>query len=227
MNQSSGWENTWTFVSSPRWRFCCNFCSSLEISSKLWAGFFVSNLAGHICIVFIDALYTLYDYSTQSLIIITTRKILIFLWLILVISALLFAAQAAASSAWRIIDIPSDLLTSRATARWHRVPLSWGALWECDQKQFYDQDPSTLTSCQEWETRFKVLSGTHVRWDDAQDHAKTATTSYWHLNQYLLERADLQEPYNTWSRASENQHCDGTGQKTVDKWNNQDWIWWN
>lgn len=36
------------------------------------------------------------------------------------------------------------------------------ALWESDQKQFYDQELLTLTSCQEWERRGSKWSAAHI-----------------------------------------------------------------
>lgn len=151
-----------------------------------------TSLSLFISIVLIGSLYTLYGYSIMSLIIITSRKISILLWLIWVISALLFAAQAVASSAW--------LLTFPATSL-HPVPRRGDTEFLCPAELSGSATKSSFTTKTRRhslpaknETRFKVLSGTHVRWDDVQDHGKTATTSYWHLNQCLLEMADLQEP---------------------------------
>lgn len=226
MNQSSRWQNIWTFVSSPRWRCCCNFCSSLEISSKLRAGFFVSDCARHISIVLIDALYTLYDYSTQSLIIITTRKILTFLWLMWVISALLFAAQAAASSAW--------LLTFPATSS-HPVPRRGDTEFLCPAELSGSATKSSFTT----KTRRHSLPAKNERRGSKcwAEHTRGGTTHRTTIKQQPLHIGTwisvfwrwltFRSPKLCWCRASENQYCDGTGQKTVDKWNNQDWIWWN
>lgn len=59
------------------------------------------------------------------------------------------------------------------------------APWESDQKQFYDQEPLTLTSCQESERRGSKWSAahipTHVHRETRINHTQTLARMFWDL----------------------------------------------
>lgn len=59
------------------------------------------------------------------------------------------------------------------------------ALWESDQKQFYDQELLTLTSCQESERRGSKWSAahipTHVHQETHINHTQTLAHVFWDL----------------------------------------------